>query len=165
MDIMKILGNIGFDWPVALANFFNFLIIFFILKKFAFKPIQKIIAERQARIAEGLAYAKEAETARTMAEEEKRRITAAARAEANEIVGDAKKKAVALIAKGKEDAALAAEQVMADSRGKMAAEREQMERDARNALVGVMTQGIEAVLREDTDRSVYEKRIRNILAR
>jgi F0F1-type ATP synthase membrane subunit b/b' len=43
MDILGILGKIGFDWQVALANLVNFLIIFWILKKFAFKPVREIL--------------------------------------------------------------------------------------------------------------------------
>ncbi len=59
--VLEILGKIGFDWQVALANLVNFLIIFFILKKFAFKPIQKILKERQDKISEGLIKAQEAD--------------------------------------------------------------------------------------------------------
>ncbi len=61
MQILEILGKIGFDWQVALANLVNFLIIFFILKKFAFKPIQKILKERQDKISQGLVKAQEAD--------------------------------------------------------------------------------------------------------
>ncbi len=60
-NILEILGKIGFDWQVALANLVNFLIILFILKKFAFPPIKKIIQERQDKISEGLEKAKEAD--------------------------------------------------------------------------------------------------------
>jgi F0F1-type ATP synthase membrane subunit b/b' len=56
----EILGKIGFDWQVALANLVNFLIIVFLLKKFAFKPIAKIIQDRQNKINEGLENAKKA---------------------------------------------------------------------------------------------------------
>lgn len=61
-SIYAILQKIGFDWQVALANLVNFLIILFILKKFAFKPIKKIIEDRQDKINEGLLKAEEADT-------------------------------------------------------------------------------------------------------
>ncbi len=60
-SILEILGKIGFDWQVALANLVNFLIIFFILKKFAFPPIKKMIQERQDKISQGLVKAQEAD--------------------------------------------------------------------------------------------------------
>src|SRR3989344_45130 len=61
VDIYGILQKIGFDWQVALANLVNFLIILFLLKKFAFKPIGKLIKDRQDKINEGLQKTKEAE--------------------------------------------------------------------------------------------------------
>ena len=60
-SLLEILGKIGFDWQVALANTVNFLIIFFLLKKFIFPSISKHITERQKKISEGLEKAKEAE--------------------------------------------------------------------------------------------------------
>ncbi len=59
--IQEALSNIGFNWQVALANFVNFLIIFWLLKRFAFKPIQQKIEERNKIIADGVAKAKQAE--------------------------------------------------------------------------------------------------------
>ena len=71
MAILDILGKIGFDWQVAVANLVNFLIIFFILKRYAFKPIANIIKERQDQVNEGLDNAKLAETNLMQAEQEK----------------------------------------------------------------------------------------------
>jgi len=61
VNLYEILQKIGFDWQVALANLVNFLIILFLLKKFAFKPIGKLIKDRQDKINEGLQKTKEAE--------------------------------------------------------------------------------------------------------
>ncbi len=61
VNLYEILQKIGFDWQVALANLFNFLLILFLLKKFAFKPVGKMIKDRQDKISEGLQKAEEAE--------------------------------------------------------------------------------------------------------
>lgn len=61
VNLYEILQKIGFDWQVALANLFNFLLILFLLKKFAFKPVGRLIQDRQDKINEGLQKAKEAE--------------------------------------------------------------------------------------------------------
>jgi len=60
VNLYEILQKIGFDWQVALANLFNFLVILFLLKKFAFKPVGKLIKDRQDKISEGLQKAEEA---------------------------------------------------------------------------------------------------------
>lgn len=53
-ELLNILGSLGFNWHVALANFINFLIIFFILKKFVFGTIAKLIDDRDKTVKKGL---------------------------------------------------------------------------------------------------------------
>ena len=77
MNILEILGNIGFDWRIAFANLVNFLIIFYLLKRYAFGPIGRILDERRRKIEEGLEHAREAETNLMMAKEERARDEAA----------------------------------------------------------------------------------------
>lgn len=99
MNLLDILGRIGFDWQVALANLVNFLIIFWILKRYAFKPLQKVIDERQAKINAGLDSAKLAETEALMASKNAEKIILEARQKANEVVAEGKKSADAIIEK------------------------------------------------------------------
>ena len=42
MDLIEILSKVGFDWRMALSNLVSFLIVFFILKKYALEQINKI---------------------------------------------------------------------------------------------------------------------------
>jgi F-type H+-transporting ATPase subunit b len=68
-----------------------FLVTFFVLKRFAFGAIQKIIDERRQRIREAIAEADNArEEARTMLEEH-RAMMAEARGQAEEILAEARK--------------------------------------------------------------------------
>jgi Na+/H+ antiporter NhaD/arsenite permease-like protein len=45
-ELLNILSSVGFNWHVALANFFNFLIILFLLHTFFFKKLATGIRER-----------------------------------------------------------------------------------------------------------------------
>ena len=60
--ILSVLQSIGFNSHVALANFVNFLIILFVLNKFIFKKVIKIIDERDSIIKKGLTDASLAES-------------------------------------------------------------------------------------------------------
>ena len=40
-------------WPFFIAQLVNFFLVLFVLKKFAFGPIQEMLEKRRARIAEG----------------------------------------------------------------------------------------------------------------
>ena len=87
---MEVLSNIGFDWQVALANFINFLIIFYILKKFVFGPIGKIIQKRNSIIQEGVSKAQQSETELLVAQQKASEEIKAAKSHANQIIADAK---------------------------------------------------------------------------
>jgi F-type H+-transporting ATPase subunit b len=88
-EILNILGSVGFNWHVALANFVNFLIILFLLNKFFFGKIGKTLSERHKVIEHGLNQAREAEIKLANAEEEKHTIVRAAHKEKDTIVASA----------------------------------------------------------------------------
>ena len=62
--------NIGFDWRMALAQLVNFLIIFYLLKRFVWGSIKKTLAERKAKIDKGLEDAEAAEGLQLKAEQD-----------------------------------------------------------------------------------------------
>ncbi len=87
-QILNILGSVGFNWHVALANFFNFLIILFLLNKFFFKKIGATIDTRHGIIERGLNQARDAEKALASAEDQKNEILKAAKKERDTIVAN-----------------------------------------------------------------------------
>lgn len=87
--ILDILGSVGFNWHVALANFINFLIILFILNKFFFRSLGKTLDDRKKVIERGLADAADAQRALAKADEEKKEIIHAAKKESHAIIAEA----------------------------------------------------------------------------
>lgn len=115
-QILTILGSVGFNWHVALANFINFLIILFILHRFFFGSLRKTIDERRAMIERGLSQASDAEKALARAEEEKKEIVHAAKKEGHAIVSEAQAQAEVLASTIKADAEAEAEKRLASLR-------------------------------------------------
>jgi F-type H+-transporting ATPase subunit b len=103
-QILSILGSVGFNWHVALANFINFLIILFILNKFFFGKLGKTISNRQKIIERGLSQASEAEKALAHAEDEKNKIIGNAKKEGHTLVSEAQTQAETLAATIKAEA-------------------------------------------------------------
>ncbi len=115
--IGEVLGKLGFDWKVALANLVNFLIIYFLLRNVVFKKLGHAIKERQEKIQKGLEDARRAESALVVAESEKdsilkdahkesRGITEEATLQAKNIIALAKKEGLQEVDKMKESALL-----------------------------------------------------------
>jgi len=94
--IIDDLSKVGFDWQVALANTINFLIVFFILKKFVFPPVKKMVEDRQRIINEGLDKTSIAETRLKEIDEMGKVTIRDAKKEASKIVVAAEKRATAM---------------------------------------------------------------------
>lgn len=92
-QILNILGSVGFNWHVALANFVNFLIILFVLNRFVFKKIGKVISSREEVIKEGIENAEKAKEELAKVDHEKEKIIAHAEKEGHEIIHKANTKA------------------------------------------------------------------------
>jgi F-type H+-transporting ATPase subunit b len=53
----ELLGKLGIDWRLLIAQIVNFGILFLVLRHFLYRPVLKFLAERQERIAKGIADA------------------------------------------------------------------------------------------------------------
>ncbi len=103
MDIFDpIVKNLGINWKIFLAQLINFGIVFFVLKKFAFSPIQKVLKERQTNIKKGLDDAEKATSELNMAKEKYKEEIKRARTEANKIIAGAQKQHDEIIQKADE---------------------------------------------------------------
>lgn len=124
-QIAEILTQLGVTWTKFIAQIIIFLIVYLILKKYAFGPITALLDERQRRIADGeenLALIK-----KQLAESES--STAAKLAEANEtasrLIAEAKASASAVADKERAKATQDAQDILAKAREAARVEREQ----------------------------------------
>lgn len=147
--MLEVLGKIGFDWQVALANLVNFIIIFFLLRKFAWGPIQKIITERQRKIDQGLEDAKKAETELLMAEEIKKSKVEEGKQEANSIVSSAQEKADAILVSTESEALNLKSSIIKDGERIAEEKKNAVEREVEKELGQLVIKGVEKILQED----------------
>jgi F-type H+-transporting ATPase subunit b len=57
----ELIHQLGIDWRLLLSQAVNFAVLLFVLRAFAYKPILKILKDRQMKIEEGFTKAKEAD--------------------------------------------------------------------------------------------------------
>jgi F-type H+-transporting ATPase subunit b len=104
-----------------------FAVVFFILRRFAFGPIQNIINERREKIRQSLAEADNARAEAHQLIEEHRALIAQARSDAEDILSEARKVAAAQAARAKEE-------TEADRQRRMEETRKQIEAETQKAL-------------------------------
>lgn len=154
------LGPFGFNWPLFIAQVVNFILVIFILKKFAFGPIQQMLEQRKARIAEGEDKLKRIEKQLADSEE----TTAAAIAKANEdaqrLIDEARESADALTESKAQEAVAQAQQIIAKAETAAAAERAQIAAELKaefGRLVTATTEQVTGKILTDDDRSRLNK--------
>ncbi len=91
---MEILHVFGIHWKLLLAQVVNFSIALFVLYRFVYRPIFKILAEREALIHKGLDDAKHAEEDRKAAETGREEILLSAREDGGRLADALHKKGV-----------------------------------------------------------------------
>lgn len=149
----------------VLAQFLNFFILVFILAKFAYKPILKVMEDRRQRIANDLASA---ETARLEAEALRKDYAAqiaAARKEAQSIVEKAVKEAEAT---SRQQLAEVREQIAQEkerARKELALERQRTMEDLRNDVIALSVAMAGKVIAKDMDSATNAQLIEESIAK
>jgi F-type H+-transporting ATPase subunit b len=111
-QIEQIARTFGVDWPHLIAQMISFCIMCFLLYRFAYRPVLKMLADRRRLIAESLANANKvkAELART--ETQRKEVMAQANAQATQFIEEARAAADVLLKQETKKAIAAAEEIM-----------------------------------------------------
>jgi len=120
------MSDLGIEWRILLAQTISFGVVFFVLWRFAYKPIFVMLEVRRQKIAEGLANAEriKAELART--EAERKRILAQAGDVANQVIEEARNAAARVREMETQKAVAAAGQIVIKAREVAAQEHARM---------------------------------------
>jgi F-type H+-transporting ATPase subunit b len=111
-----IVTTFGVNWPHLLAQVVSFCIVCFVLYRFAYRPILKMLEVRRQQIAQGLANAEQikAELART--EAQRAEVMQQANAQASQFIEEARAAARRLQEQETQKAIAAAEEIIAKAR-------------------------------------------------
>lgn len=149
--ILENLGKIGFDWKLGLFNLINFLVLFWLLKKYMFKPMLAVINERHQKSNEAMENFKKAQTEVSMAEQNAERIIKEARKNSNDIIASAHTDATHLGENMKTKAKTEIELLVTQARKNIAIEKQQMKEEVKGEVVDVVMLGVEKILDEKLD--------------
>jgi len=164
----SVLGNLGIDWKLFVAQLANFGIVLFVLTKWVFKPLMKAVEERRGLIEQGLKDAQDSSAAKAKAQSEYEASVISTRREAARIIEEASASAEklkgAMLAETKAEIA----KVVEEGRARLAGEKERTVREAKKEVAGLVIASTEKVLSEVMDdkarRSLVESAARKLAA-
>jgi F-type H+-transporting ATPase subunit b len=134
-----VLGTLGINLPLFLAQLVNVAIILVVLRMWVFKPLGKLLEERRAKIEAGLANAVEADKRLVSAKEQEDAVVAEARAEARKIVEDSR-------AMGEQARAAQVEQAKRDVDAQVEEAKAKIQTERSHALEAVRRETAELVV-------------------
>ncbi len=135
-DISKIFH---IDWKLLLAQVINFSLVLFLLQRFAFGPISKVLKERTKKIEDGLSMAQEAKKSLSFAEAKVAEMINEAKAESQKIVSRSQEEAEKIRQSEIEKTKSETEKLIENGKKSLFAEKE-------NILMEIKNQAAEMVI-------------------
>ncbi|MGJ8676499.1 MAG: F0F1 ATP synthase subunit B family protein [Akkermansiaceae bacterium] len=158
----------GVNWPYFIAQLVNFLLVIFVLKKFAFGPIQAMLEQRAARIAEGEEKLKRIEQQLADSEKQTQIAIDKANSEAQRLITEAQENAASLTEKKAQEAISSAQHILAKAQEAAAAEQQTMRAELKQEfgrLIASTTASVTGkVLNDDDKKRINEEALSSVEA-
>jgi F-type H+-transporting ATPase subunit b len=110
------MNQLGIEWRILVTQLISFSIVFFVLWRFAYKPIFTMLQLRREKIAQGLANAEKSKERLAQVEADRQAVLAKAGDTANKMIEEAREAAAHVREVETQKAIAAAEQILVKAR-------------------------------------------------
>ena len=153
----SLISTFHIDWHMIIAQVIDFAVVFFVLYKFALKPLKKLMDERAATITGGLDNAKKQEELLKAQQEQYDQTLAQARADAQTLMKEVKKDAEEKRAQIMEAAQKDSAAIFENGKKQLESEKAKMLDEAKKELVTLIVNATEKVLGENIGEKIEAK--------
>ncbi len=154
------IGALGISPAAFVIQLISFVIVFLLLKRFAFKPIINLLEERRTTIDAGVRNGQRMEKAKAKLEADIAAAMRDARTEADKIIARGHKEAREVIRDAEKAAQHKADVILADAEVRQKEEAEHARRSLEKEIVGLVSEATEAVVEEKVDTAKDKELIR-----
>jgi len=162
-----VLGTLGINWKLFLAQLLNFSVILFILYKFAFKPVGKKLEERREKLDKALKDAEDIEKQKLEFDQWKETEIKRVKSQATAIIASAQSDAIKERAKILGETAKRQEDLVNNAKRQIEEERETVANQIKQEASDMITTAVEKILKEkitdQKDKELIEKTVKNIV--
>jgi len=159
-----------FGWNpwLFLSQVISFVIVAFLLRRFAYKPILTVLEERRRTIEEGQLNAEKIKKELAEAEKRYQEILAKANADAQKMIDEARQSSAHLAERKEQEAIMTAEQILAKAREASILEHErtmaELKREIGRLVVDTTAKVTGKVLTSEDQRRLQEEAARYLAA-
>lgn len=157
-------GILGFSPQAFLIQLVTFVLVFALLKKFAFNKIVTLLDERHKVIDDGVRLGRKLEQERERLDQEASRITREARLEADRIIDNGHKDAREVLRDAEKVAKRKTDTMIEDAEARIHEDSQAAKRKLEKDIVSIVSEATEAIVGEKVDpkkdAEIIEKVIR-----
>ncbi len=157
------LSAIGLDWKALLFQVLNFAILLWVLKRFAYRPITKLLEARRQKIAESLKTADEIARQKSAFDGERSERLRQVGEEAAALIAESKREVSALIQTAAAKGQQAATQLRAEAAARLEQETQQLREGVKQETIGLVKRVTERLLSAKLDDATDERLIKQAL--
>jgi len=141
-----------------------FLVVFYILRKFAWKPILNTLSEREAGIADSISTAERVKKEMSMLQSENEKLLMQAREERSQMLKEAKEIKDGIVNGAKEEAKVEANKIIADAQVQIQMQKMAALTEVKNEIGNLAVEVAEKILRQQLATSESQAGFMNVLA-
>ncbi|MBC7582011.1 F0F1 ATP synthase subunit B [Aeromicrobium sp.] len=145
------IGALGLDGKALLVQLATFILAFFVLRKFAFKPILSVLTERRELIESGVNLGEQMKKEKAELEANVDKTLAKARTEADAIIGAAQETSRDTIREAEDKARDKAAGILTDAEERIKTDTARARKKLEGELVGLISDATEAIIGEKVD--------------
>jgi F-type H+-transporting ATPase subunit b len=145
------LGSLGLDGKAFLIQLVTFLLAFWILKRYAFGPIAKVMDQRRKTIEDGVLLGEQMKKEKTELDDKVADELAKARSEADGIIAQAQDTSRGIVRDAEEKASEKAAGILKSADERIAADTKRARKQLESELVGLISDATEAIIGEKVD--------------
>jgi F-type H+-transporting ATPase subunit b len=163
---MEILHEFGVNPILLVAQIINFLIIAYVLKRFAYKPILKLLEDRKKTIEQGIKQAEEARILLEQANEKETALLKNAQSTAKKMQEEAKKQSEEIMRKTEENAKERTEQMLLEAKAKIEQEtkdaEKRLEKHTTELAMAFLQKAVSELFTPADQKAVLEKAVKQM---
>lgn len=156
-------GILGFSPQAFLIQIVTFVLVFALLKKFAFDKIVSLLDQRHKVIDDGVRLGRKLEREQEKLDQEAARITREARHEADRIIANGHKEAREVLRETEKVTKRKTDTMLADAEVRIHEDTEAAKRKLEKDIVGIVSEATEAIVGEKVDSKKDAEIIENVI--
>jgi F-type H+-transporting ATPase subunit b len=147
-----------------LAQIVAFVLMIWFVNRVLWGPLNRLLAERQKRVADGLAAAEKGRHDLELSERRARELLEQAHAQAATLIAQSERRATEIVEEAKEEARRQGERLIETAKGEIERETHRAREQLRAQVAALAAEGAAKIIKREIDRRTHDELMKDLVA-